>query len=145
MKIRLLFLPEKLLWTTITITNTDPDESPYTITVKGTGSTKTQADIEVWEGSTQVIGSYYFEPVPEKQSGTPVVFTIKNKGNARLDISSILLTKGIKDFSLDTRLTSFSVEPGSSTNFTINFTPQQKGKRKGTLEIHSNELEGEGI
>ncbi|MFW6139085.1 MAG: choice-of-anchor D domain-containing protein [Spirochaetota bacterium] len=140
--------------TTITLESNDPDETTYTFTVEGTGSTESAPNIEVWQGTTQNVNSCYFGEVPAGDEGDPVVFTIKNTGDAQLDITSIFLSKGMSEYYLDTTSTSFSLDSMESTDFTLTFTPQGTGKRKGTLEIHSNDndtskykirLEGEGL
>jgi len=146
------FTPQK---TKITLDNTDPDTPQYKFTVKGTGTKTEEPDIALWAGGREITKDYkYFEDTLIGESSPPVTFTIENKGQADLVISSIILTKGEKDFKIDLQETSFSIPPNESTTFDIIFTPDKKDKRSGKLEIRSNDpdtdklsinLEGKGL
>jgi len=139
----------------ITLDNTDPDTNPFTFTVKGTGTKTEEPDIAWWADGRGEKNEYKdFEKTIEGETSPPVTFTIENKGQADLEISSIILTKGEKDFKIDLQETSFLIRPNESTTFDIIFTPDKNGKRKGTLEIRSNDpdtdklkisLEGKGL
>jgi len=139
----------------ITLDNTDPDTPQYTFIVKGTGTNTEEPDIALWADGREITKDYKdFKDTVIGYSSLPVTFTIENRGAADLQISSIILTKGEKDFKIDLQGTSFLVPPNESTTFDIIFSPDQKAKQIGTLEIQSNDpdtdklkisLEGTGL
>jgi hypothetical protein len=125
---------------TITLDNDDPDTPQYTFTVTGTGTDTTEPDIQLFADGQQITKSYKgFEDTAIGKESPPVAFTIENRGTADLDISSIILTKGEKDFRVDLQGTSLHIPEGGSTIFHIIFTPVKKVKRTGILEINSND------
>ncbi len=65
-------------------------------------------------------------------------FTISNTGTAPLNVTSISVSLGSAQYSVDTN--SATVEPGSSATVTVTFKPTSTGSKSGTIAI-----EAEGI
>ncbi len=128
---------------TVTIDNDDPDENPYTFAVKGTGDSIAEPEINIKEGGNNIpngIGSYYFGHVTVGNSSPPVTFTIENAGSDDLNINSVSLTSGDTGyFSIDDALMVSPVSPGSSTTFTVTFSPINSGFRSATVTIDNDD------
>ncbi len=130
----------------ITLVNDDPDTNPFIFTVTGTGIQTEEPDIALWADGKKITKYYMdFDDTVIGDSSRPVVFTIENRGQADLEISSIILTKGEKDFKIDLQHTFLTVSPGESTTFDAIFIPEKKGRRKGTLEIRSNDPDNDKL
>jgi len=132
---------EGLKIATVQISNDDPDETPYTFTVNGTGVNKSVPDIDVMQNSTNYENgsNYNFGDVPVGFSMS-VMFTIKNTGTADLSIVNIMTIKGnTKDFELDLSETLFIIPPSDSTYFIVTFSPSNYGNRYTELNIMSND------
>jgi hypothetical protein len=69
-----------------------------------------------------------------------LTFTIKNTGNLALNISGVGVTGGsAADFVVNTTGMTTSVTSGTSTTFTVSFTPAAGGARATTLQISSDD------
>ena len=71
-------------------------------------------------------------------------FTIENKGQAELKISSILLKGQMDDVELDISSSSFLLPGGESMTVTITFIPTKVKKRKARLVIASDDPDESG-
>ncbi len=77
-------------------------------------------------------------------TGSSVVktFTIKNTGTGALTVTGASVTGGdTGDFTVNTTGMSGSVGAGSSTTFTVTFTPTAAGARTTTLQIANNDAD----
>jgi len=121
----------------VTIQSNDPDENPYTFTVKGYGDSAPVADLNLMDGMTYYPdgSTYDFGQVSGNSTRT---FTIKNLGTTDLNITNILLTDGDPDFTVDLSSTVFTIPPSGTTTFDVTFTPQGSGRYRN-LEINSND------
>jgi N-acetylneuraminic acid mutarotase len=69
-----------------------------------------------------------------------LTFTIKNTGDLPLNVSGVNVTGGnAAEFVVDTTGMTTSVNPGTSTTFTVAFTPAAVGTRSTTLQISSDD------
>lgn len=85
---------------------------------------------------------YDFGPVESGASSLPVAYAIVNTGNATLVIDDISVSgTNAGDFVLNKTTTVNKVNPGSSTTFTIKFSPAALGNRIATLQILSNDVD----
>lgn len=122
------------------IPSNDSDESPFDISVSGTGITPEIA-IEQPSGTTLTDASsiiaYGVTP-----PGTPVVktFTIRNTGTENL--TGLSVTKdgaSAADFTVGTLAT--TVAPGASTTFDVTFNPAMPGDKIAAIHVASNDLD----
>jgi endo-1,4-beta-D-glucanase Y len=126
----------------ISIPNNDSDENPYTFIVSGSGSAVPVAEINVKQGTTNLLsgsGTYGFGTRTIATSSAAVTFTIENTGNADLTVGTISLG-GLHpgDFSV-TQATSATVTGGTTTTFTVTFTPTVSGARSAVVSIVNND------
>ncbi len=125
--------------TVLRITNNDSGNSPFNITLTGTG----QAPEIVVEDSANAniadSGSKDFGSV-NVGTGAPLTFTIKNTGNANL--TGLTITKdgtNAADFAITANPTAPVPGPSGSTTFTVTFTPSARGTRTAAIHIASND------
>ncbi|MBN2158602.1 MAG: choice-of-anchor D domain-containing protein [Spirochaetes bacterium] len=124
---------------TLTILSDDPDESPYTIDLNGTGVVP---DINVnLSGVNYPSGTsgYDFPEIAVGTSSPTVTFTIENLGGAdlTLDGSPDMVQVGganAGDFAV-TQPGTNSLGSGASTTFTVEFSPLAVGSRTATITI----------
>ena len=126
---------------TVSIDNNDPDEGPYTFTVKGLGESAPVPDIGI-----KVDGVYYSDgsiyDFGEVDSSKTKEFIIENTGSGDLEITNILLTEGHQyDFTLDLSSTSFLLASAESTPFNVTYSPQDDDERWRDLVINSNDID----
>jgi hypothetical protein len=134
---------------TISIDNDDPDENPYTFTIKGIG---TAQDINVQGNGNDIANG---DAVPSSTDDTdfgsiPVIsgtivktFTIQNTGTVTLSLtgaSPYVVIGGANsgDFSATT-IPSNSIAVSGSTTFQITFDPSGVGICSATLSIASDD------
>lgn len=142
---------EGLRTATISISNTDPDESPYTFNVRGFGLA---SEIQV-EGNGNVIADGDNSPTASDDTdfgsedvltGTQAhIFNIVNLGNADLNLlnpSAYIDITGAAaaDFTV-TSLPTSPIATNNSTSFTITFNPGAEGLRQATVSIANNDLD----
>ena len=126
---------------TVTIANDDLNENPYTITLTGTGITP---EINIRKDSTAIPsgGSYGFGSAKANTSLTPIVFTIENPGTAILNLTgSPPVEVGGADpnqFTVTSQPMA-TVDPSSSTTFTIIFEPTSEGLKNASISIASDD------
>lgn len=135
---------------TLSITNDDGDESPYTFTVQGNGTINPEIDVK---GNTLSISDGDISPSPadstsfgsiEVGNTQIVTFTIYNTGPATLNLTGSwpLVTIGgthAGDFSVYSAPSS-AIAPGANSTFQIAFDPITSGTRSATLTIANNDL-----
>ncbi|MGQ9615293.1 MAG: choice-of-anchor D domain-containing protein [Spirochaetota bacterium] len=138
----------------IGINTNDPDTPLYNFRVKGVGTSKAVANMQVYQNGSLIMNgsSYNFGNVLKGSLSNPVTFYIKNSGTADLQIKSYKKLDGKpKDFIVDMDKVPFKIAPGGSRTFTITFKPSAVGEIYTRLEITSNDviyyirLEGRGI
>lgn len=129
---------------TVTVTNDDADENPYTFAIRGiakapeiqivgagglninTGDTTPTID----DGTD--FGTRTLQQVTERE------FTITNGGEVNLEILSIGITPG--PFIISQEPAS-SVVPGGSTKFKVRYLPTEPGSRSATITLLNNDLD----
>ena len=123
---------------TISIANDDADENPYNFDIQGTG---TAPDMDIEQNGSDIAsgGSYNFGDLLRDQSST-IVFTIKNEGDAALNLSGSPFAglSGDAAFSIVQQPTS-PIAPGASATFSIKFAPTDTGAVNATLSIASDD------
>lgn len=83
-------------------------------------------EIEVKQGASGIAsgGVYSFADQNVNTSSAAITFTIENSGSADLSILEVALSGDDADqFSLDQTTTALTIEPGTSTTFTVTFSP----------------------
>lgn len=124
------------------IANNDSNESPYDITLTGTGTSAPAPEIAVEQPVGTNIsdgGSKDFGSV-SSGSNASLVFTIKNAGNANL--TGLTITKdgaNSGDFTVTANPTAPVSGPSGSTTFTVQFAPGGVGARTAALHIANND------
>jgi|GEM_PF-2986499 len=118
---------------TVTIASNDTDESTYTINLSGTG---TGAEITM-SASPSDFGS-----VAANTSGSAKQFTIKNDGNADMNVSTVTLATGtnyvINSFPAGT------IPAGGSSSFYVTFNPKSISTPMAitdTITIYTNDVD----
>jgi hypothetical protein len=122
---------------------TNSEGTAYTSPVS-TFATQTLPNIAVEQplGTGLISGTAHvdFATVNIGSSSAATTFTIKNTGEAPLNITSIGTSGGqATEFTTDLTGTVLSVPGGSSTTFTATFTPAASGARTTTLQIVSDD------
>ncbi|MEA3288519.1 MAG: choice-of-anchor D domain-containing protein [Candidatus Marinimicrobia bacterium] len=136
---------------TISVTNDDGDESPYTFAVQGTGTINPEIDIKANgvsiaddDFSPTVTDSTDFGSTQVGDDSKIVTFTIYNTGPATLNLTGswpLIEITGTHagDFSVHTA-PSGSIAPGGNSIFQIAFDPITSGDRSAILTINNNDL-----
>lgn len=125
--------------TILTIANNDLDENPYTITITGQATTVPTPKIEVTKSSQVLLNNSTVDFGGMTVGGNPidVTFTITNKGDSNLSISSVDLLP-IGDFTIVTP-PSTPVAPGASTTVVIRFSASSAGIKNAAIMIGTND------
>ncbi|MBT6011123.1 MAG: choice-of-anchor D domain-containing protein [Candidatus Marinimicrobia bacterium] len=136
---------------TVSITNNDPDESPYTFNIQGTGTINPEIDIQ-GNGVSIVDGdmiasfddSTDVDTLIVGEATYVVTYTIFNTGPAQLNLTGswpLITISGVHagDFSVHSPPSS-TIASGSYTTFQISFDPQTAGTRSAILTINNNDL-----
>lgn len=135
---------------TVSIASNDPDESPYTFAIQGTGVLTPEIDIQ---NSGLSISDGDVTPTPSDSTdfgdalvgGTPhiITYTILNTGLAPLDLTGSWPLVSISgthagDFSIESApITPVAIS--GSTTFKVKFDPLTSGIRSATLTIANND------
>jgi len=128
---------------TVSISNNDYNDSPYTFTIKGTG---VEPEINIQDSSSNNIvcgsGSFDFSDVNVNSSDSET-FTIQNIGSADLVLSGspkvTISGSGAAAFSVTTQPSS-PIQPSNNTTFTIEFEPTNRINYSATVSIPNNDL-----
>ncbi len=133
---------------TVTILSEDPAYQQYTFTVLGEGTVALSPDINVKQGLVNIpkdFGVYDFGSVWVDDTNPPATqFTIENTGTATLVVSNILFTTPTSgNFNINAAVP-FTVDPGKSVPFAIQFDPVAAGEGSDGVQILSNDPD-EGI
>jgi gliding motility-associated-like protein len=132
---------------TIIIMNNDSDESPYFITLTGTGTAASGPDINIKSvgatGGTSIVsgGSYTFSSTDVGTSTTATTFIIENTGTSNLTFLSnpIIAISDTFDFSINQTGISNILGPGGSTTFSVSFKPYAAGGRQSDITVKSDD------
>jgi len=136
---------------TVSITNDDPDESPYTFAIQGTGTINPEIDIlgnsvSISDGDStpSTSDSTDFGTALVGGSSRIVTFTIQNTGPAPLNLTGswpLIAISGTHagDYSV-VSAPGTPVAASGSTSFQIAFDPLTSGTRSATLTIANNDL-----
>jgi trimeric autotransporter adhesin len=126
---------------TVSIASNDSDESPYTFTLTGTGVAPSP-EINIKKGTVSVADGSLGHDFGSLETGItsqPVVFNVENTGTSNLFIDDLYMTPG--RFSIENSSMTSVVSPGSSTSFTVAFTPDAQGEHTGTVTVRSNDAD----
>ena len=122
----------------------------YTFTVTGTGTTISISDINLKQGSTDIIdgsGTCDFGTQTVNTAGSDTTFIIENTGIATLSLigSPIvqLISGDTGEFSISNQPVSSSIAASGSTTFTICFSPTAPGAKSATVQIDNNDPDAE--
>ena len=85
------------------------------------------------------VASVDFGTVAVGGSGAATTFTVRNTGTSDLTLGTI--TSNAADFTVSTSGTLPIITAGSSTTFTVTFTPTTEGSRSGTLQIPNDDAD----
>jgi len=125
----------------VSIASSDSDESPYTFTLTGTGVAPSP-EMNIKKGTLSVADGALGHDFGSLETGItsqPVVFTVENTGTSNLFIDDLYITPG--RFSIENSTMASVVWPGSSTSFTVAFTPDAQGEHAGTVTLRSNDAD----
>lgn len=127
---------------TVSITNSDPNEGPYTFTLNGTGLA---SEINVKQNTTNLAsgsGSYDFGSVNTGASSSATTFTVENIGNSTLNLTGgtrvVIGGTNPGDFAVNTQPNS-PIAGSSNATFQITFTPQGLNTRTATVSIANDD------
>ncbi len=127
----------------LSIVNNDATENPFVLDLRGSALAAPAAEITVLQGENiipSVDGFYDFGTVPRGSTTDAVFFTIQNTGVMDLVISSIILgDKNASEFILSTAGMDTTIVPGGATVFSVRFSPDTLGTKKGSITISSND------
>jgi hypothetical protein len=127
---------------TLSIENDDPFKDPYSFTVWGLGEPKIP-DIHLRQGSTNLPSgsSTYDYGTVLLGTGSPVQFTIRNRGTGDLQVSSISSSSG--EFIITSAPSlPLTLAPSTNAYFTVEFAPSVAGSRSATIDIFSDDPDG---
>jgi len=132
---------------TLIIESDDSDENPYKITLKGNdGNSVSLPDIDlVVDGTGLANGATYDFGSVNLNTSVTKTFVIQNSGGDTLKLEAntpgrVITTGGtdISLFNFDLNSTATKIDPGTSTSFTITFTPTTVGIKSASFTIQSN-------
>ena len=126
---------------TLTLINSDSDESPFTISVSGTGTSpeitvsRTDAGIssDIGDGGTT---SYQNVTVGQPSS---LSFSIANTGTGNLTLGSASISGANRGDFVVTEQPATEVGPGTSTNMVVRFIPTGTGQRSASVSFATND------
>ena len=133
---------------TISILNSDIDETPYTFLVEGTGIAP---DITVLGNSAVIADGDYspgtadhtdFGSVATYRGSLTRTFTIRNDGTDKLNLSGppYVILSGLGAFDV-TQAPASTIAAGSSTTFQVTFAPTAPGIQSNNVRIISDDLD----
>lgn len=122
------------------IPSNDSNESPFDISLTGTGVTP-EIGVEQPAGTNLTDGSSVVA-FGSTAPGTPVVktFTVRNTGGG--DLTGLTVTKdGASAADFTVGAITASVAPGGSTTFDVTFNPAMPGDKAAAIHIANNDLD----
>ncbi len=127
----------------IHITSNDADESPYHISLSGTGIAVPEISITRADNSELIDGSSTLTSgnVNLGSTGATQIITIRNTGTGNL--TNLAISKNgahASDFTVSAPAATL-LAPGGSTTFTLTFTPSAPGARTAAIHIASNDAD----
>lgn len=127
---------------TLTITSNDSDEGSFKIPLTGTGVylPKIEVDSPTQIGLQNGADSYDFGN-SNIQAGVSRNFTIRNTGDLSLTGLNVTVTGANNNDFVVTAQPAASIAAGSSTTFSVTFTPTAAGVRNAILQIASNDAD----
>ena len=135
----------------VTIENNDADESPYTITLQGTGLTSPEIqvrgnNIEIVSGdaSPSMTDSTYFGNVTASLGNRYVTYRIYNLGSTTLTLNGVtpvVITGAAQSEFAVTSQPATTIATGSSSPFVVKFDPSQVGLRNAAISITSDDAD----
>ncbi|OJJ20076.1 hypothetical protein BKI52_16515 [marine bacterium AO1-C] len=124
----------------ISIQTNDPDENPYTFTVRATSSVAPEISVKA-NNQELLSGSANFD-FGSVNPSSEVTFTVENTGSSLLNLTGSTLVEidgtHASDFVVTTEPAN-SVNANSNTTFKIKFTPSGDGTRTAQVTIRSND------
>ena len=120
------------------VVSDDSDENPFRINILGT--VVTAPEISITEGGVSLSdgGSLNFGTTTLGQAVTRT-FTVRNDGNATLDLTLLNASSMPAGFTLVSNLGSTSLAPGASTTFSIRLDASSAGSFGGTISLSNND------
>ncbi|MCU0429083.1 MAG: glycosyl hydrolase family 8 [Cytophagaceae bacterium] len=128
----------------IEIANTDANENPYYINLKGLGLSP---EINVTQSATTILsgGSYNFGTQLVSTSSSAVTFVIENQGNSLLTLTGTprvaISGANAAEFSIVQPLAG-TVAALGTTSFTVSFNPSSVGAKTAQLSIANDDKTG---
>ncbi|MBN2103073.1 choice-of-anchor D domain-containing protein [bacterium] len=124
---------------TVSISNNDPDEHPYTFDVQGEGISVPEMDLSQ-AGTPIADGGTYTYSNTEVGSTRDIIFTINNTGSSDLTLTTPLSITGADagEFSIQAQPAG-PVTGGGSTTFTVRFAPTSAGTKNALISIANND------
>ena len=134
---------------TVSITNNDPDENPYTFDLQGTGTGVVEIDvsgnsISIFDGDTSpsVTDDTYFGSADIVTGTVDHTFTVSNSGNISLNLTGSPLVQisgtHAADFSVITQPGATIAAAGTEV-FVLRFDPSAAGNRTATISIANDD------
>ncbi|MGL2963235.1 choice-of-anchor D domain-containing protein [Flavobacterium sp. RSB2_4_14] len=125
---------------TITLSNNDTDENPFTFDIQGTG---VEQEIDIQGNAISILDG---DTTPSTADWTDFsnvagtrTFTIRNLGNIALSIGAITITgTNAGDFTITTP-PSATIAAYGTTTFTVTFSPSAINSRTATINIVNND------
>jgi len=121
----------------VTFSNNDSDEMPYSFAIAGQVTTDKISQLELWDGATLMSNTVTQIDFGSTMQGQPLsrIFVVKNTGNADLVLSNWIFPTGFRaNGSLPTTITS-----GASIAFDIQLDGITAGLYTGKLQFNSND------
>ncbi|MEQ9365462.1 MAG: choice-of-anchor D domain-containing protein [Leptospirales bacterium] len=133
---------------TLTIANTDSDESSYLINLMGTSTATPEPEISVSIGGSNILtGSTHNYGIILVNTGSPLTITIQNTGGAALNLTGaprvVLGGAHASEYAV-TQPATGSIAASGSTTFTATFQPTSVislGTKNATLTIQSDDTD----
>ena len=133
---------------TVTITNNDSDENPFTFVIRGEGTTVVAPEIDIFGNNIEIInGDNTPDILDETNFGNVFLgssnandFTITNSGNGNLILNGALvqILGGGGNFTI-TSMPSSTIAANQSSIFQVMYTPTTVGNHNATIRVRSND------
>ncbi len=141
---------EGLRTATLSISNSDTDENPYTFTIQGTGTSFPEMDVKagttvITDGDTSpsTTDSTDFGSRDVALEQATRTFTINNSGSGDLDLTSSPIVQiygtNAGDFIVSQQPGSTTIGSNGSVTFQVTFDPTTTGIRNATISIANSD------